>query len=349
GAGRLQGADKSLIDYNRAGIPLLEVVSRPDIHDPETAQAYVRELQAIVLALGVSDARLEEGSMRCDANVSVMRTGTTELGTRREIKNVNSIRSIGRAIAYEAQLQIDEIEAGGTIHMETRHWDESKGETSTLRLKETEADYRYFPDPDLVEMVCLPEWIDQQRASLPELPKATRERIVASGVRGDQAITIVTAGLIPAFDEAVAGLGLDAEYVANALTNQVVAVGKDHDLVITAGAPAKYVAEAIALTSTGDVALNKLDVLVSGGFAAGFTGSARAFAEANGLVLMSDTSALQDAVDAVIARNPAIVEKIKGGAQKAIGALVGQVMGATKGAANPGMVNDLLRQRILGD
>jgi aspartyl-tRNA(Asn)/glutamyl-tRNA(Gln) amidotransferase subunit B len=150
--GRLHGADTSLIDYNRCGVPLLEIVSRPDIHDPETAQAYVRELQAIVQALGVSDARMEEGSIRCDANVSVARIGDPELGTRTETKNLNSIRSIGRAIAFEAQRQVAVLEDGGTISMETRHWDEGRGVGELLRRKESVADYRYFPDPDLVEV-----------------------------------------------------------------------------------------------------------------------------------------------------------------------------------------------------
>lgn len=346
GDGRLHGADRSMIDFNRAGIPLLEIVSRPDIHDPETAQAYVRELQAIVLALGVSDAKLEEGSMRCDANVSVARVGDTELGTRREIKNVNSIRSIGRAIAYEAQAQIDAIEAGETIVMETRHWDEDKGVTATLRRKETVADYRYFPDPDLVEIVCTPEWVDQQRASLPELPADARARLVEAGIREDQAVTIVGSGLVPAFDRA-AEAGLSSEFVGNALTNQVLAAMKEGP--ITGDEGLGYLADALALADAGDIALNKLEVLLTAGITGAFATDARATAEAEGLIQVSDTGALQQMVDDVIARNPDVVEKIKGGADKAIGALVGQVMGASKGQANPAMVNELLRKSILGE
>ena len=158
--GRLHGADRSLIDYNRCGIPLLEIVSRPDIHDPDTAQAYLRELQAIVRATGVSDARMEEGSIRCDANVSVRRPGEA-LGTRTEIKNLNSVRSLGRAIAYEAQRQIGVLEDGGSIVMETRHWDEGRGVTETLRVKESVTDYRYFPDPDLVEITSPADKVEE--------------------------------------------------------------------------------------------------------------------------------------------------------------------------------------------
>jgi aspartyl-tRNA(Asn)/glutamyl-tRNA(Gln) amidotransferase subunit B len=164
--GRLHGADRSAIDYNRSGVPLLEIVSHPDIRDPETAQAYLRELQAIVRTLGVSDARMEEGSIRCDANVSVRRPGA-ELGTRCEIKNLNSVRSLGRAIRYEALRQVQVLEDGGAIVMETRHWDEEQGVTRTLRRKETVTDYRYFPDPDLVEMTTTVEAVEACAPSSP--------------------------------------------------------------------------------------------------------------------------------------------------------------------------------------
>jgi aspartyl-tRNA(Asn)/glutamyl-tRNA(Gln) amidotransferase subunit B len=198
--GRLHGADRSLIDYNRCGIPLLEIVSRPDIHDPDTAQAYLRELQGIVRATGVSDARMEEGSIRCDANVSVRRPGD-ELGTRCEIKNLNSVRSLGRAISYEAQRQIAVLEDGGTIVMETRHWDEGRGVTETLRRKESVTDYRYFPDPDLVEVYAPADWVDTQRARLPELPAAARARLRDAGVSPEQAATVVGTSLLGWYDE----------------------------------------------------------------------------------------------------------------------------------------------------
>ncbi len=348
GAGRLQGADKSLIDYNRAGIPLLEIVSRPDIFDPETAQAYVRELQGIVKALGVSDAKLEEGSMRCDANVSVMRTDATELGTRREIKNVNSIKSIGRAIAYEAQAQIDEIEAGDTIFMETRHWDENAEVTSTLRRKETVADYRYFPDPDLVEIVSTPEWVAQLKAALPELPRVARERILASGVGEAQTATIVNSDLIVVFDEAVA-TGADASTVGNLVANNLVGELSEQGVSLEeSGVTGQHVGELVKLVEDGTLSNKMAKEVLAGVVEARGQKSPSQIADDRGLKQMSDTSELQTIIDDVIARNPAIVEKIRGGADKAIGALVGQVMGATKGQANPGMVNQLLKAAIDG-
>ncbi len=336
------------IDLNRAGTPLIEIVSEPDMRSAEEAVAYLRKIHSIVTYLGISDGDMSQGSMRCDANVSVRRVGDPELGTRREIKNVNSIRSLGRAIAFEAQAQIDAIEAGNTIVMETRHWDEAKGVTATLRRKETVADYRYFPDPDLVEIVCERAWVDQLREGLPELPAAARERLVGAGAREDQAATMVGAGLVPAFDLAV-GRGLDAEFTANALTNQVIAATRDLDGPITGDDGLSYLADALQLAADGDIALNKLESLITTGIEAGFATDARSTAESAGLIQVSDTGALQQMVDDVIARNPEVVEKIRGGAEKAIGALVGQVMGASKGQANPAMVNELLRASILGD
>ncbi|MBW3621473.1 MAG: Asp-tRNA(Asn)/Glu-tRNA(Gln) amidotransferase subunit GatB, partial [Actinobacteria bacterium] len=259
--GRLHGADRSLIDYNRAGIPLLEIVSHPDIRDPETAQAYLRELQGIVQTLGVSDARMEEGSIRCDANVSVRRPGEP-LGTRREIKNLNSIRSLGRAIAYEAEVQIDELEAGGTIVMETRHWDEERGVTEMLRRKESVADYRYFPDPDLVEVHAAPEWVEALRQTLPELPAASRRRLVDAGIPSAQAATIVSGGMIGWYDHAgVAGADprVVANWLAGEVTGQISAAGLDP---ASSGLSGAHVAELVTLIDEGRLS-NKLakDVL----------------------------------------------------------------------------------------
>ncbi len=248
--GRLHGAERSLIDYNRCGIPLLEVVSRPDIHDPETAQAYVRELQGIVRALGISDARMEEGSIRCDANVSVRRHGEP-LGTRTEMKNINSIRSIGRAIAYEADRQIDVLSDGGTIAMETRHWDEERGRSELLRRKETVTDYRYFPDPDLVLVSSPADWVDELRTTLPELPAAARARLEEAGVPAAQAATVVGSVLLRWYDDATAA-GADAPAAANWLagevTGQLSAAGVDPEASGLSGA---HVAELITLIDDG--------------------------------------------------------------------------------------------------
>jgi aspartyl-tRNA(Asn)/glutamyl-tRNA(Gln) amidotransferase subunit B len=343
--GRLHGADRSLIDYNRCGIPLLEVVSRPHVHDPDTAQAYLRELVAIVRATGVSDARMEEGSIRCDANVSVARVGDP-LGTRCEIKNLNSVRSLGRAVRYEAARQVDVIEGGGTIVMETRHWDEGRGVTETLRRKESVTDYRYFPDPDLVEIVSPTEWVEGVRARLPELPAAVRARLEAAGVTPEAATTLVGSDLLARYDEAVA-LGAPPQTVANwltgDLTGQLSAAGLTVD---EAGVTGAHVAELVRLVEDGTLssklAKQVLEALVE---ERGAKGPA-AIAEERGLQQVSDEGELRAIVQQVVDDNEATVEQIRGGNAKAIGALVGQVMKATEGQADPRKTNELLREAI---
>jgi aspartyl-tRNA(Asn)/glutamyl-tRNA(Gln) amidotransferase subunit B len=345
--GRLHGADRSLIDYNRCGIPLLECVSHPDIRDAETAQAYLRELQGIVRAVGVSDARMEEGSIRCDANVSVRRPGEP-LGTRCEIKNLNSVRSLGRAIAYEAERQIDVIDAGGEIVMETRHWDEGRGVTETLRRKESVTDYRYFPDPDLVEIHASAEWVDEIRARLPELPTVSRQRLRDSGVASEQAATIVSGGLLGLHDEAVAA-GADASAVANWLTGEVTGQLSAAGLEVEdAGLTGAHVAELVTLIDDGTLS-TKMAKDVLGGVieGRGAKGPAEVAGE-RGLEQVSDEGELQAIVAKVVEDNPDTVEAIRGGNDKAIGALVGQVMKATRGQADPRKTNELLRAAIGG-
>jgi aspartyl-tRNA(Asn)/glutamyl-tRNA(Gln) amidotransferase subunit B len=343
--GRLHGADRSLIDYNRCGIPLLEIVSRPDIHDPDTAQAYLRELQGIVRATGVSDARMEEGSIRCDANVSVRRPGD-ELGTRCEIKNLNSVRSLGRAISYEAQRQIAVLEDGGTIVMETRHWDEGRGVTETLRRKESVTDYRYFPDPDLVEVYAPADWVDTQRARLPELPAAARARLRDAGVSPEQAATVVGTSLLGWYDEAV-DAGADPVAVTNWLTGEVTgqlsSAGLDPE---DSGLSGAHVAELVALVDDGTLS-TKLAKQVLGGVieARGAKGPKQVAAD-EGLQQVSDEGELRTIVEDVVAKNAGTVEAIRGGNDKAIGALVGQVMKATRGQADPRKTNELLREVI---
>jgi aspartyl-tRNA(Asn)/glutamyl-tRNA(Gln) amidotransferase subunit B len=343
--GRLHGADRSLIDYNRCGIPLLECVSHPDIRDPETAQAYLRELQGIVRAVGVSDARMEEGSIRCDANVSVRRPGE-ELGTRCEIKNLNSVRSLGRAISYEAERQIDVIDAGGEIVMETRHWDEGRGVTETLRKKESVTDYRYFPDPDLVEIHSSPTWVDEIRSHLPELPTASRQRLRDGGVAAEQAATIVGGGMLVLHDDAVA-TGADPGAVANWLTGEVTgqlsAAGLEAG---EAGLTGAHVAELVALIDDGTLS-TKMAKDVLGGVIEGRGAKGPAeVADERGLKQVSDEGELQAIVQQVVEDNPETVEAIRGGNDKAIGALVGQVMKATRGQADPKKSNELLRAAI---
>jgi aspartyl-tRNA(Asn)/glutamyl-tRNA(Gln) amidotransferase subunit B len=345
--GRLHGSDKSFIDLNRAGIPLLECVSRPDIRTPEEAQAYVRELIAVVRAIAISDARMEEGSIRCDANVSVHIPGTM-LGTRTEIKNLNSVRSIGRSIAYEAERQVRAIQAGETIVMETRHWDETAGVTATLRRKESLADYRFFPDPDLTPIVHTDEQIEGLRAGLPELPKQARARLADTGIAADIVITLVDNDLVGWLDDAVAG-GAEPSTAANWITGELLgACASDSTDVHASGLSGIWIGQLVGLVADGTLSNKLAKQVLNVGLKDGGTRTPSAVAEAEGLQQVSDEGALQLIIDQVIARNAKTVEDIRGGNPKAIGALVGQVMGATKGQADPKLTNRLLQQAING-
>jgi aspartyl-tRNA(Asn)/glutamyl-tRNA(Gln) amidotransferase subunit B len=345
GGGRLHGADRSLVDYNRCGIPLLECVSKPDVRTAEQAQAYLRELVGIVRALGISDAKMEEGSIRCDANVSVRRRGEP-LGTRCEIKNLNSVRSLGRAIAFEAERQIHVLESDGAIVQETRHWDESRGVTETLRRKEGITDYRYFPDPDLVEVVSPSERVEELRSTLPELPAASRDRLGGAGVEAAQAETIVTSDLLPWFDAAVIA-GAAPRSVAKWLTGPVLAELKERSLDPgRSGVTGGQLAELVALVEDGTLSTNLAKEVLGEVFDADGDRDPGQVASDRGLEQISDETELRAITRQVIADNPDVVDKIRGGAGKAIGALVGQVMRETQGKANPQMVNSLLREEI---
>jgi aspartyl-tRNA(Asn)/glutamyl-tRNA(Gln) amidotransferase subunit B len=346
-SGRLHGADRSLIDYNRCGIPLLEVVSHPDIRDPETAQGYLRELQSIVIATGVSDARMEEGSMRCDANVSVRRYGD-ELGTRTEIKNLNSVRSLGRAVRYEAQRQVALLEDGGSIRMETRHWDESQGVTATLRVKESVTDYRYFPDPDLVEILSPAGRVEAARARLPELPAVTRARLVAAGVPREQTAAIVAGGSLAWFDDAVAA-GASPASVANWLAGDVVGQLAAANVTLgESGLTGDHLAELVAMIDDGTLSTKMARQVLDGVITSRGASGPAVVADDQGLKQVSDEGELRGIVAEVVASNEATVADIRGGNAKAIGALVGQVMKATKGQADPRKTNALLQEMIRG-
>ncbi|MDQ4130582.1 MAG: Asp-tRNA(Asn)/Glu-tRNA(Gln) amidotransferase subunit GatB [Actinomycetota bacterium] len=343
--GRLHGASYSLIDYNRSGIPLLECVSKPDIRSPEQAGIFLRELQGIVRALAISDAKMEEGSMRCDANVSVRRLGEP-FGTRCEIKNLNSVRSLNRAVAFEAERQIHVLESAGEIVQETRHWDEERGLTATLRRKEGVTDYRYFPDPDLVEVVSTPDWVESLRLTLPELPAAARRRLREAGVDASQAATNVAGGLLPWFDEAVAA-GADPRQVAIWLSGEVTAqLSQRGTEPAQSGLTGSHLVELVALVQQGTLSTTMAKDVLDVVLASGGRKRPAEVARERGLQQISDVDELQAVVDEVMARNPEVVRKIRGGADKAIGALVGQVMRETRGRANPQLVNQLLRDRI---
>jgi aspartyl-tRNA(Asn)/glutamyl-tRNA(Gln) amidotransferase subunit B len=336
--GRIHGSDFSLIDFNRAGVPLVEIVSRPDIRTPDQAKAYVSELRAILVAVGASDAKMEEGSMRVDANVSVRLPGA-EFGTRCEIKNVNSIRSVGRAIEYEAQRQVGMLEAGESIRQETRHWDENDGRTHTLRSKEDADDYRYFQEPDLVVVDPDPEWIERVRAGLPVLPAARRERLAAlTGQSADaEAILVVTDRDQDAYVVAVAEAGGDA---GRALVHVKEAFAEQGERpAVPAGDLAKLTRLEVDGKLTATQAKHVLAEIVAAG-----GGDAEAIAAAKGFEAM-DTSELESMVDDAIAAQPDAWAKFCAGEGKAMGALVGAVMKASKGQADGKAVTALLEQR----
>ncbi|MGM0818287.1 MAG: Asp-tRNA(Asn)/Glu-tRNA(Gln) amidotransferase subunit GatB [Actinomycetota bacterium] len=345
GTGRIAGADHSLIDYNRAGIPLLEIVSEPDVRSPEEARAYLAELRGIVRALGISDAKLEEGSMRCDANVSVRREGDEAFGTRVEVKNMNSLRSLQRAVAHEIERQGARLDAGETVTQETRHWDEDAGRTSTLRAKEEVFDYRYFPDPDLVPVTPERAEVERLAAALPELPAQTRARLAGGlGLSDDAAATLVDAGLVGALDDAVAA-GAEPTVAAKWLANEVLSWCREADVD-----PAAVPLAGDALAELGDlVEAGTLSTRLAREVLVGVLegqGRPGEVAKARGLEQVSDEGALVALVDEAIAADPAAAEKVRGGNDKAIGALVGAVMKASRGQANPQRVNELLRERL---
>jgi aspartyl-tRNA(Asn)/glutamyl-tRNA(Gln) amidotransferase subunit B len=336
--GRIHGSDYSLIDFNRAGVPLVEIVSRPDIRTAEQARQYVTELRAILLAVEASDAKMEEGSMRVDANVSVHRPGTP-FGTRCEIKNVNSVRSLGRAIEYEARRQIDLLETGGTIRQETRHWDENDGRTHTLRSKEDADDYRYFLEPDLVPLVPSPEWIAAVKAALPLLPGARRARLsAAAAVASDsEAVMSVVERGQDDYVLAVAATGGD---IGRALVHVKEAFA---DEPATPRVPPADLAALTTLEVGGALTATQAkavlaEIVANGG------GDPAAIAAAKGFEAM-DTGALEAMVDQAIADQPDAWAKFCAGEGKAMGALVGAVMKLSQGKADGKLVTALLNAK----
>lgn len=336
--GRIHGSDYSLIDFNRAGVPLVEIVSHPDIRTSEQARQYVSELRAILVAIGASDAKMEEGSMRCDANVSVHRIGEP-FGTRCEIKNVNSIRSLGRAIEYEARRQYDIIESGGTIRQETRHWDDADGRTHTLRTKEDADDYRYFLEPDLVPLAPSAEWVNNVRNALPKLPAQRRAELsvlTGADVEGE-AVTVVVERGQDAYVAQVAQAGGDAAKTLIYVLQAFAEIGYQPTI------PASDIAALTLMERDGKVTATQAKTILSeivenGG------GDPAAIAQAHGFEAM-DYSAVEEMVDAAIAAQPDAWAKYCAGEEKAAGALVGAVMKASKGKADGKIVTALLQKR----
>jgi len=346
--GRIQGAEYSLVDYNRAGVPLVEIVTKPvygaGAEAPELAAAYVRSIREIVKDLGVSDARMERGNVRCDANVSIRPHGQEKLGTRTETKNVNSLRSIERAVRYEIQRQAHIIANGGTIIQETRHWHEDRGMTSSGRPKSVADDYRYFPEPDLVPVQPSKELIEQIRASLPEKPAERRKRLQGEWQFSDLEFRdVVNSGLLDELEETVAK-GAKPQAARKWWTGEIArlanAEGKDvSDLAIT---PAD-VAELATLVESGKIN-DRIGREVLQAVLTGEGNPAKIVAD-RGLEVVSDDTALQAAIDEALAKQPDVLEKIREGKLQAAGAVIGAVMQAMKGQADAGRVRELIIER----
>ena len=332
--GRLAGADRSMIDYNRAGVPLLEIVSRPDLRSAEDARAYAEELRDILVATGTSDARLEEGSMRVDANVSVRPVGSDELRTRCEIKNLNSFRSLGRAIEYEAARHVSLWESGEEPRQETRHWSEDDGRTHSMRSKEEADDYRYFTEPDLVPLVPDPEWVEEMRAALPPMPAARRAVVRdATGADGEAAAVIVSRDMDDLVVAAAAAGADGTRLVTQAVNNLAEGPGQ-----LTAESFAALVAMETGGELTATQAKTVLGDLVESG------GDPATIAASHGFEAM-DTSELETLVDEAIAADPEAWAKFCDGEDRVQGAFVGYVMKATRGQADGKAVSALLRAK----
>jgi aspartyl-tRNA(Asn)/glutamyl-tRNA(Gln) amidotransferase subunit B len=349
GAGRIADSEYSLEDFNRAGTPLVEIVSEPDIHSADEARAFVSELRAILEGLGVSDVRMEEGSLRVDANISVRRKGETEHGAKIEVKNMNSIRSVARALEYEEMRQRRALDEGTSLLQETRHFDEKTGTTSSMRTKELAFDYRYFPEPDLVPFEPSERWIRRIRESLPESPSERRARFKSQFGLGEVDVAVLTSSTKTSawFEDAAAAYGGEPKKVVNWIIADLFGLLNEAgvELAQTKIRPAQLAA-LIELIDSGVISGKQAKSVLGEMFETG--DDPEAIAERNGLVQMSDADALEAVVDEVIAENEEAAVKVRAGNLGTIGFLVGRVMNKTSGRANPKMVNDLLRRKLTG-
>ena len=345
--GRITAATESLIDYNRCGTPLIELVTEPDLRTPEEARLFMEKLRRVFLTLGISDCSMEKGSMRCDGNVSLRRRGETRLGTKTELKNLNSFKSLHDGLEYEICRQAEVLEEGGVIYQETRHWEPSRKRTVVMRVKETADDYRLFPDPDLAPFDLTDEFIDGCRAEIPELPDAKRDRYVAAGVKRADAEQIAGDPETAAFFE-TATEGLDAkatQTVANLVVNELVAYLKaaGTSLADSGLAPAQLASLAKLLAAdaiSSNQAHEVFDAMAETG------DDPEKIVDARGMRQVSDTGALEPIVDAVLARCTDQVEQFRGGNRKVVGFLVGQCMKESHGKGNPKLFNQLLTSKL---
>lgn len=342
--------DYSFVDLNRAGVPLMEIVSEPDVRSGPEASAYMRKVRSIVRYLGISDGNMNEGSMRCDANLSLRKRGTEELGTRTETKNLNSFRSIERSILVERERQAEILNSGGHIAQETRLWDADRGVGRSMRSKEEAHDYRYFPDPDLLPLVITDDTIESIRSSMPELPDAKRQRFVSDLGLPEYDAEVLTASkeLGHFFEEALVTCS-NAKAVSNWVMGEVVRVANERaegsesdfsDLPLTPARLGALVALIDDGTISGNIAKKVFASMIESGDEPGV------IVEREGLAQVSDSGAIEGMIDEVLAANPDKVEEYKGGKDKLFGFFVGQVMKASKGQANPAAVNEMLKKKL---
>ena len=345
GANGLAGSTYSLVDLNRAGTPLLEIVSEPDMRSSEEAKNYMEELRNIVRYIGVCDGNLEEGSMRCDANISIMPKGSKEFGTRAEIKNVNSFAALQRAIEYEIERQIEIVEEGGHVVQETRLWDDNARETRSMRGKEDAHDYRYFPEPDLMPLEISREWVEKIKSEMPELPSQKRARYQEIGLSEYDASVIVEQMGLALFFDKVLELGANPKTAVNFIMGEIAAFLKEDHIEITdTKLTPENLAELIALIEKGTISNNIgkqiiIEMLTDGT-------KASVIVEKKGLSQISDEGAIKELVQKVVDAHPNEVEAYKNGKTNLLGFFVGQIMKETKGRANPKTVNQLLREII---
>ena len=339
-------ADYSLVDYNRTGTPLLEIVSEPDMRSAKQAVAYMEKMRAILQYCGISDCRMEEGSLRCDANVSVRPVGQKELGTKTEIKNINSFKGVERAIEYEALRQAEILEAGGSIKQETRTWDENEGVTKSMRSKEEANDYRYFPEPDLVPFTVSDEYIENIRKTLPELPDARKARYMESyGLSAYDAAYVTSDKDRADFFEAMVKAGADAKEACNWLMGELAGMLSENGLEIKdSKVTPEAMAELLKLITKGTISGKIAKKIFPEMWETGK--SAETIVKEQGLVQISDTGALEAMVDEAIAENPKAVADFKSGNKKAMGAMIGQIMKKSHGKANPRMVSGILIKKL---
>ncbi|MFH1014434.1 MAG: Asp-tRNA(Asn)/Glu-tRNA(Gln) amidotransferase subunit GatB [Nitrospirota bacterium] len=337
----------SFVDLNRAGVPLMEIVSEPDIRTPKGAAEYMKKLRAILRYLGVCDGNMEQGSLRCDANVSIRPAGQKAYGTRAEVKNINSFKFVEKALEYEIKRQIKVVEEGGKVIQETRLWDSNKGITESMRGKEEAHDYRYFPEPDLVPITVEQKWIDEIKASLPELPDAKRMRFISEHGLPEYDADLLTEEKVTAewFEEAVK-LGGNPKIVANWIITNIFKRLKEEDKEIneTLLAP-KHLVSLLSLIDAGSTSSTMakttiLDEVFKSGK------MPEVIVKEKGLIQISDSSEIEKAVDEVISKNPKEVERFKAGDEKLLGFFVGQIMKLTKGKANPQIVNEMLKKKL---